>query len=90
MISPVLIVTIPRFVILGNHRDAWTFGAVDPNSGTAALLEVIIITLHSHTCYLSMLPSVEFACNVGCPKTLEVTKKWLETTTNNYSVQLGC
>ncbi|KAJ0503280.1 putative glutamate carboxypeptidase [Helianthus annuus] len=31
---------ILRFVILGNHRDAWTFGAVDPNSGTAALLEV--------------------------------------------------
>ncbi|KAL5563074.1 hypothetical protein UlMin_032821 [Ulmus minor] len=29
-----------RFVILGNHRDAWTFGAVDPNSGIAALLEV--------------------------------------------------
>ncbi|XP_071733567.1 probable glutamate carboxypeptidase LAMP1 [Rutidosis leptorrhynchoides] len=29
-----------RFVILGNHRDAWTYGAVDPNSGTAALLEV--------------------------------------------------
>lgn len=29
-----------RFVLLGNHRDAWTFGAVDPNSGTAALLEV--------------------------------------------------
>ncbi|MCH89288.1 putative glutamate carboxypeptidase, partial [Trifolium medium] len=28
------------FVILGNHRDAWTFGAVDPNSGNAALLEV--------------------------------------------------
>ncbi|KAM7257665.1 hypothetical protein ACFE04_013406 [Oxalis oulophora] len=29
-----------RFVILGNHRDAWTFGAVDPNSGTASLLEI--------------------------------------------------
>ncbi|GLJ31718.1 hypothetical protein SUGI_0637510 [Cryptomeria japonica] len=29
-----------RFVILGNHRDAWTYGAVDPNSGTAALLEI--------------------------------------------------
>jgi N-acetylated-alpha-linked acidic dipeptidase len=28
------------FVILGNHRDAWTFGAVDPNSGTTAMLEV--------------------------------------------------
>ncbi|KAJ0840514.1 putative glutamate carboxypeptidase II [Helianthus annuus] len=31
-----------RSVILGNHRDAWTFGAVDPNSGTAALLEAHI------------------------------------------------
>jgi N-acetylated-alpha-linked acidic dipeptidase len=29
-----------RLVILGNHRDAWTFGAVDPNSGTTAMLEV--------------------------------------------------
>ncbi|HEX9427440.1 MAG TPA: M28 family metallopeptidase, partial [Candidatus Polarisedimenticolia bacterium] len=28
-----------REVILGNHRDAWTYGAVDPNSGTASLLE---------------------------------------------------
>ncbi len=26
-------------VIVGNHRDAWVFGAVDPNSGTASLLE---------------------------------------------------
>lgn len=26
-------------VILGNHRDAWVFGAADPNSGTSALLE---------------------------------------------------
>ncbi len=29
-----------RWVILGNHRDAWVFGAVDPNSGTTAMLEV--------------------------------------------------
>eukprot|EP01116_Phalansterium_solitarium_P018169 TRINITY_DN4719_c0_g2_i1.p1 TRINITY_DN4719_c0_g2~~TRINITY_DN4719_c0_g2_i1.p1 ORF type:complete len:404 (+),score=73.01 TRINITY_DN4719_c0_g2_i1:89-1213(+) len=29
-----------RPVILGNHRDAWVFGATDPNSGTASLLEV--------------------------------------------------
>ncbi len=26
-------------VIVGNHRDAWVFGAVDPSSGTAAMLE---------------------------------------------------
>ncbi|XP_066306961.1 probable glutamate carboxypeptidase LAMP1 [Miscanthus floridulus] len=29
-----------RYVILGNHRDAWTFGASDPNSGTAAMIEL--------------------------------------------------
>ncbi len=29
-----------RWVIMGNHRDAWVFGAVDPNSGTATMLEV--------------------------------------------------
>jgi N-acetylated-alpha-linked acidic dipeptidase len=28
-----------RLVIMGNHRDAWVFGAVDPNSGTTAMLE---------------------------------------------------
>ncbi|KAH9737795.1 putative glutamate carboxypeptidase AMP1 [Citrus sinensis] len=29
-----------RYVLLGNHRDAWTYGAIDPNSGTAALLDI--------------------------------------------------
>src|ERR1044071_1438728 len=29
-----------RWVVLGNQRDAWVFGAVDPNSGTSAMLEV--------------------------------------------------
>lgn len=28
-----------RLVILGGHRDPWVFGAQDPNSGTAVLLE---------------------------------------------------
>nr|QHX41452.1 N-acetylated-alpha-linked acidic dipeptidase [Halisarca dujardinii]QIZ30868.1 N-acetylated-alpha-linked acidic dipeptidase [Halisarca dujardinii] len=28
-------------VLLGNHRDAWTFGGADPNSGTATMLEVV-------------------------------------------------
>mmetsp|Transcript_13115 Transcript_13115/g.29976 ORF Transcript_13115/g.29976 Transcript_13115/m.29976 type:complete len:722 (+) Transcript_13115:76-2241(+) len=27
-------------ILLGNHRDAWVYGAADPNSGTATLLEV--------------------------------------------------
>ena len=29
-----------REVILGTHHDAWTFGGVDPGTGTAALLEL--------------------------------------------------
>ncbi|XP_056402751.1 putative N-acetylated-alpha-linked acidic dipeptidase isoform X2 [Hyla sarda] len=29
-----------RYVVLGNHRDAWVFGAIDPSSGTATMMEV--------------------------------------------------
>jgi N-acetylated-alpha-linked acidic dipeptidase len=32
---------VPQWVVAGNHRDAWVYGAVDPNSGTAALLESV-------------------------------------------------
>jgi N-acetylated-alpha-linked acidic dipeptidase len=28
-------------IVAGNHRDAWVYGAVDPNSGTAAMLEAV-------------------------------------------------
>ena len=30
-----------EWVVTGNHRDAWVYGAVDPNSGTAAMLESV-------------------------------------------------
>ena len=30
-----------EWVLGGNHRDAWAYGAVDPNSGTAAMLESV-------------------------------------------------
>lgn len=29
-----------EWVILGNHRDAWVFGGVDPSSGTASMMEL--------------------------------------------------
>ncbi len=29
-----------RWIMIGNHRDAWVYGAVDPGSGTAATLEM--------------------------------------------------
>src|SRR5262249_26161714 len=40
-----VIATVPgtgepdRWVIIGNHRDAWVYGAVDPSSGTSATME---------------------------------------------------
>jgi N-acetylated-alpha-linked acidic dipeptidase len=30
-----------EWVVAGNHRDAWVFGAVDPSSGTTAMLEAV-------------------------------------------------
>jgi N-acetylated-alpha-linked acidic dipeptidase len=29
-----------EWVVLGNHRDAWVFGGVDPSSGSAAMMEM--------------------------------------------------
>jgi N-acetylated-alpha-linked acidic dipeptidase len=29
-----------EWVVLGNHRDAWVYGGVDPSSGTASMLEM--------------------------------------------------
>ncbi|KAI8521836.1 Aminopeptidase naaladl1 [Branchiostoma belcheri] len=29
-----------RYVVYGNHRDGWVYGAVDPASGTACMLEI--------------------------------------------------
>jgi hypothetical protein len=31
---------LDRYVLLGNHRDSWVYGAVDPSSGTAVMMEV--------------------------------------------------
>ncbi|CAF4531846.1 unnamed protein product, partial [Rotaria socialis] len=29
-----------RYIVIGNHRDAWSLGSVDPTSGTATMLEI--------------------------------------------------
>ncbi|KAK7502667.1 hypothetical protein BaRGS_00005917 [Batillaria attramentaria] len=29
-----------RYVLMGNHRDAWVYGSIDPSSGTAVMMEV--------------------------------------------------
>ena len=44
-------------VVLGNHRDAWVSGGVDPSSGSASLLEVranrtcVIMIAPTHGCF---------------------------------------
>ena len=35
------VLVLDRVVLLGNHRDAWVNGAVDPSSGSSVLVEVI-------------------------------------------------
>ena len=29
-----------EYVMYGNHRDAWVYGAVDPSSGTSCMMEI--------------------------------------------------
>lgn len=31
---------VDRYVLVGNHRDAWILGSIDPSSGTASMLEM--------------------------------------------------
>lgn len=48
-------------VIIGSHRDAWCFGAADPGSGSAVLLEVARVFGHLHSLGWRPLRTIEFA-----------------------------
>ena len=50
-----------KSIIVGNHRDAWCFGAADPGSGTAVLLEVVRIFGELRKRGWRPLRSIEFA-----------------------------
>ena len=50
-----------KSVIVGNHRDAWCFGATDPGSGTAILLEVVRIFGMLRSLGWRPLRTIEFA-----------------------------
>ena len=50
-----------KSIIVGNHRDAWAFGAADPGSGTAVFLEVIRIFGELRKLGWAPLRTVEFA-----------------------------
>ena len=50
-----------KSIIVGNHRDAWCFGAADPNGGTAVLLEVVRIFGELQDIGWKPLRTIEFA-----------------------------
>lgn len=50
-----------KAVIVGNHRDAWVYGASDPGSGTAVMLEVVRIFGDLISKGWRPLRSIEFA-----------------------------
>ena len=39
-------ISIDRYVLIGNHMDAWILGGLDPASGTSVLLEIARVYGH--------------------------------------------
>ncbi|CAG2115287.1 unnamed protein product [Medioppia subpectinata] len=68
-----------RYVILGNHRDAWGLGAMDAASGTTALLEVARLfgRIHSDTDWRPRR-TVVFASWTGEEMGLIGSTEWVE------------
>ncbi|PGH27465.1 hypothetical protein AJ80_00945 [Polytolypa hystricis UAMH7299] len=48
-------------IIIGSHRDAWCFGAADPGSGTAVLLEVVRVFGELRTLGWRPLRTIQFS-----------------------------
>lgn len=40
---------LDRYVIVGNHYDAWTYGGIDPSSATSVLLELVRVFGKMHS-----------------------------------------
>ena len=73
--------------MMGNHRDAWILGAVDPSSGTAALMEIVraFATFKSqgHSC------SHSFQIIIDMPIKRSVSGGRGETASERGVLQLG-
>ncbi|KAF3405362.1 putative glutamate carboxypeptidase [Talaromyces pinophilus] len=48
-------------IIVGNHRDSWCFGGVDPGSGTATFLEIVRVFGEMRSVGWRPLRTIEFA-----------------------------
>ncbi|KAI9486684.1 MAG: hypothetical protein EXX96DRAFT_550094 [Benjaminiella poitrasii] len=83
-----------RSIILGNHRDAWVYGAVDPSSGSAILLEIarvlgqMLLTgwRPKRTIILASWDAEEYGL-IGSTEWVEDHKEWLS---KEAAVYLNC
>ncbi|KAI8981818.1 hypothetical protein BDF20DRAFT_818507 [Mycotypha africana] len=74
-----------RAIILGNHRDAWVYGAVDPSSGSAVLMEIARVLGQmlqigwrpKRTIILASWDAEEYGL-IGSTEWVEDHKEWLE------------
>ncbi|KAI9359423.1 hypothetical protein BD770DRAFT_471784 [Pilaira anomala] len=74
-----------KAIILGNHRDAWVYGAVDPSSGTASFLELARVLGEilktgwrpRRTIILASWDAEEYGL-VGSTEWVEDNKDWLD------------
>lgn len=67
-----------KSVIVGNHRDAWCFGAADPGSGTAIMLEVVHILSELRRLGWRPLRTIQFASWDGEEYNLIGSTEWVE------------
>ncbi|KAI8334864.1 hypothetical protein BD560DRAFT_340528 [Blakeslea trispora] len=83
-----------RAIIFGNHRDAWGYGAVDPNSGSAVLLEMARVLGQmlqtgwrpKRTIILASWDGEEYGL-LGSTEWVEENKEWLS---KNGAVYVNC
>ncbi|KAI8343706.1 hypothetical protein BC941DRAFT_509113 [Chlamydoabsidia padenii] len=74
-----------RVILLGNHRDAWSYGGADPSSGSASLLELVRIfgvLMESgwrprRTIMFASWDAEEFG-SIGSTEWVENHKEWLD------------
>ncbi|KAL7268583.1 hypothetical protein RUND412_008786 [Rhizina undulata] len=74
-------------VIIGAHRDAWCFGASDPNSGTAVMLEVARVFGLLAKLEWRPIRSIIFASWDAAEYNLIGSTEWVEENINDLRLQ---
>ena len=80
--------------MMGNHRDAWGFGALDPGSGTAQMMEVtkfldeVIETFFLFSCWAKSFETKRSVIK-GCSSSWGEGENWLEAEEEHRLLELG-